>query len=66
MDWQEVSKMTHAVQGAIVRAVRRVEELLRQLIAGARVIGNSEMAEQFERCSEKIKRDIIFAASLYL
>ncbi|KAK9803050.1 hypothetical protein WJX73_001880 [Symbiochloris irregularis] len=53
-------------EGAIVRAVRRVEELLRQLVSGARVIGNTEMAQQFEACSEKIKRDIIFAASLYL
>ena len=49
-----------------MRAVRRVEELLRQLVTGARVIGDLGMAERFNDCAERIKRDIVFAASLYL
>ena len=54
------------VQGAVVRVVRRVEELLRQLVEGARVIGDADMAAKFSGCGDRIKRDIVFAASLYL
>lgn len=50
----------------MVRVVRRVEELLQQLREGARVIGNPAMADHFSQCSDSIKRDIIFAPSLYL
>ena len=49
-----------------MRAVRRVEELLQQLREGARVIGDTDMAAKFQDCSGRIKRGIIFAASLYL
>ena len=54
------------MQGSIVRTVRRCEELLRQLIDAAKVIGEHDLAEQFGLCVESIKRDIVFAASLYL
>ena len=54
------------VQGSLVRAFRRIEEVLRQLISGAKVIGDSELAGKFEEASESIKRGVVFAASLYL
>lgn len=54
------------VQGSLVRAIRRLEELLVQLSAGLRSIGDMEMAEKVEKAAEKIKRDVIFAASLFL
>jgi superfamily II RNA helicase len=62
---------THALpradpQGSLVRAVRRLEELLRQLAEGLGGIGESALAERFEAARERVKRDIIFAASLYL
>ena len=53
-------------QGSLVRAIRRLEELLRQLGEGLRGIGEVALAERFEAARERIKRDIIFAASLYL
>ncbi len=49
-----------------MRAIRRLEELLRQLGEGLRGIGEVALAERFEAARERIKRDIIFAASLYL
>ena len=49
-----------------MRAVRRTEELLRQLMEGANVIGDAQLAQQFGACIDAIKRDIVFAASLYL
>lgn len=54
------------LQGSLVRAVRRIEEVLRQLSSAAQVIGEGDLEQLFERSREKIKRDIIFAASLYL
>ena len=53
-------------QGSVVRAVRRVEEVLRQATAGAKVMGELELAALFEDGITRIKRDIVFAASLYL
>ena len=54
------------LQGSIVRAIRRLEELLRQLAAALRVVGDLELAERFDGAIAKIKRDIVFAASLFL
>ena len=52
--------------GSLVRAIRRLEELLRQVSAALKVIGDSSLAEKFDQAIEKIKKDIIFAASLFL
>lgn len=52
--------------GSLVRAIRRLEELLRQLAAALRAVGDTDLAEKFEAAIEKIKRDVIFAASLFL
>jgi ATP-dependent RNA helicase DOB1 len=46
--------------------MRRLEELLRQLCAAAKTIGNSELENKFSQAITLIKRDIVFAASLYL
>ncbi|UJR27854.1 hypothetical protein I4U23_009119 [Adineta vaga] len=61
-----ICKMTSIYEGSIVRCVRRLEELLRQMCSAAKAIGNSELEAKFTEGTEKIKRDIIFAASLYL
>lgn len=58
--------MTKAFEGSIIRAIRRLEELLRQLTLAAKSIGNSDMEEKFAAGVVAIKRDIVFAASLYL
>ncbi len=46
--------------------MRRLEELLRQLCGAAKVIGNVELESKFAEGINKIKRDIVFAVSLYL
>ena len=46
--------------------MRRLEELLRQMILAAKAIGNNELEKKFGEASTAIKRDIVFAASLYL
>jgi len=53
-------------QGSLVRAVRRVEEVLRQAAAGAGIMGEAALVELFQQGGARIKRDVVFAASLYL
>ena len=52
--------------GSIIRCMRRLEELLRQMCQAAKVIGNTELENKFADGITKLKRDIVFAASLYL
>jgi ATP-dependent RNA helicase DOB1 len=66
MKFAEIMKLTEVFEGTVIRAVRRLEELLRQLALAAKAIGNTDLSDKFEAGRELIKRDIIFAASLYL
>jgi ATP-dependent RNA helicase DOB1 len=43
-----------------------LEELMRQLGDCAKSIGDSALEEKFREAGTKMRRDIIFAASLYL
>mmetsp|Transcript_9153 Transcript_9153/g.17264 ORF Transcript_9153/g.17264 Transcript_9153/m.17264 type:complete len:1005 (+) Transcript_9153:245-3259(+) len=62
----EICGLTKVFEGSIIRCVRRLVELLRQLCVAARVIGDASLEQIFFKAIELIKRDIIFAASLYL
>jgi ATP-dependent RNA helicase DOB1 len=64
--FSEVIKMAEVFEGSLTRAVRRLEELLRQVAMGLNSVGDNELAARFEEARAAIKRDIIFAASLYL
>lgn len=64
--FSEVLKLSNAFEGSMVRAIRRLEELLRQMASATKSIGEVDLAEKFDQCGERIKRDIVFAASLYL
>ncbi|CUT99436.1 superkiller viralicidic activity 2 2 [Echinococcus multilocularis] len=57
---------TDLFEGTIIRCLRLLEELLRQMTNAARTIGNAVLEAKFSEAIEKIKRDIVFAASLYL
>ncbi|CAF3556525.1 unnamed protein product [Adineta steineri] len=61
-----ICKMTSIYEGSVVRCIRRLEELLRQMCCASKAIGNNELEAKFNEGTQKIKRDIIFAASLYL
>ncbi|PRP82873.1 hypothetical protein PROFUN_04736 [Planoprotostelium fungivorum] len=64
--FSEVCTMTEVFEGSIIRSMRRLEELLRQLAAASKSIGNTALEAKFSEGIVKIKRDIVFAASLYL
>jgi ATP-dependent RNA helicase DOB1 len=50
----------------MVRCIRRLDELIKELIICADTIGNKLLKNKFEILSNKIKRGIPFSASLYL
>eukprot|EP00898_Chlorokybus_atmophyticus_P004711 jgi/Chlat1/5240/Chrsp33S05083 len=62
----EVIAMTDIFEGSIIRAVRRMAELMSQLKAAARVLGDERLAEKFDKGDASIRRAIMFANSLYI
>lgn len=62
----DICAMTDIFEGSLIRNIRRLEELLRQLAAAALAIGNGELKAKFEGGADKIRRGVVFAASLYL
>lgn len=49
----------------IVRCIQRLNETCRDVRNAARVIGDPKLQEKMKEASTLIKRDIVFAASLY-
>lgn len=62
----EIMEITQIFEGSLIRAIRRLEEVLQQLIQAAKSIGETELEAKFEEAVSNIKRDIVFAASLYV
>jgi len=62
----EIVENTWIQEGTIVRAIVRLEEMLRKLIKVAKILDNEPLENQLAKASEAIRRDIVFAQSLYL
>ncbi|CAD8110149.1 unnamed protein product [Paramecium primaurelia] len=62
----QICKMTDLFEGSIIRCLRRLDELIKQMEEAAKVIGNKELENKFKESSKKLKKGIVFAASLYL
>lgn len=62
----DICKLSDEFEGSIIRNLRRLEELLRQLVEAAKAIGNKELEDKFEEGSRLLKRGIVFANSLYV
>ncbi|KAF8109816.1 hypothetical protein N665_0090s0002 [Sinapis alba] len=59
-------EIARVFEGSLIRAIRRMEEGLQQLIVAAKSIGEKQLEAKLEEAVSKIKRDIIFAAPFYL
>ena len=64
--FKEICTLTTVEEGVIVRCITRLDETCRDLRNAARVIGDQKLFEKMEKASTLIKRDIVFAASLYV
>ncbi|SPO22952.1 probable MTR4 - involved in nucleocytoplasmic transport of mRNA [Ustilago trichophora] len=64
----EICKLTDVFEGSIIRCMRRLQELIRQLVQAAKAIGNEGLADKFEKTLAMLEREgsIIFSPSLYL
>uniref|UniRef100_S4P599 Lethal (2) 35Df n=4 Tax=Pararge aegeria TaxID=116150 RepID=S4P599_9NEOP len=62
----QICKMTDVFEGSIIRCMRRLEEVLRQLCQASKNIGNTDLENKFSDAIKMLKRDIVFAASLYM
>ena len=64
-DFRQIMDLTDVGEGTIVRTITRLDETLRDLRDAARVIGDMDLFDKMQRCQQLIRRDIVFAASLY-
>lgn len=64
--FKEVMDLTDVFEGSVIRAMRRLDELMQNLERAAGVVGDAKLAELFEKSRGSIKRDLPFAASLYV
>lgn len=62
----QICELTDVDEGTIVRCITRLDETCRDVRNCARVIGDPQLFGKMQKASESIKRDICFAASLYL
>ncbi|KAF8140636.1 ATP-dependent RNA helicase [Boletus edulis] len=63
--FDQITLLTDVAEGTIVRVITRLDETCREVRDAARVIGDTELFKKMEQSQTKIKRDIVFAASLY-
>mmetsp|Transcript_10536 Transcript_10536/g.15210 ORF Transcript_10536/g.15210 Transcript_10536/m.15210 type:complete len:254 (+) Transcript_10536:325-1086(+) len=61
-----ICELTMIQEGSIVRCITRLDELCREVRNCARVAGNPTLYQKMEAASAAIKRDIVFASSLYV
>lgn len=66
VSFKEITQMTLIHEGSIVRCITRLDELLKDVRNAARVVGNPSLYRKMVAASLCIKRDIVFAASLYI
>ncbi|RIA89533.1 hypothetical protein C1645_772097 [Glomus cerebriforme] len=61
----EITKLTDVSEGSIVRCITRLDETCREVKSAAKLIGDSSLYKKMEDAQSNIKRDIVFAKSLY-
>ncbi|KAI9593337.1 translation repressor [Syncephalis fuscata] len=65
MPFKQITELTDIQEGSIVRCITRLDETCREVRNAARIIGDSTLYNKMEEAAVLIKRDIVFAASLY-
>ena len=65
LPFSDITQLTDVQEGIIVRTIQRLDETLRDVKDAARVIGDPVLYQKMDAASAIIKRDIVFAASLY-
>lgn len=66
MSFNDIMLISNEAEGTIVRVITRLDEICREVKNAALVIGDNVLHSKMSDAQEKIKRDIVFCASLYL
>lgn len=66
LPFKQICMLTEVQEGSIVRCITRLDEVCREVRNIARVIGDPRLFTKMEIASESIKRDVVFATSLYM
>ena len=66
LSFKEIMELSVESEGTIVRVITRLDEICREVKTASIIIGNSTLHMKMSQAQELIKRDIVFAASLYL
>ena len=61
-----ITPLTDVMEGSIVRSVVRLDQACREVMDAARVMGDTGLFRKMQAASAAIKRDVVFAASLYI
>jgi len=64
--FESLTGMCDLFEGSIIRVIRRLSELLDELQSAAKAVGNDELYKKLDDGAKLIRRDIVFAASLYI
>ncbi|KAI9295005.1 antiviral helicase [Neoconidiobolus thromboides FSU 785] len=65
MSFNHITTITDVAEGSIVRTITRLDDTCRDVRNAARLIGDNELYAKMEAARLLIKRDIVFATSLY-
>ncbi|KAJ5281701.1 hypothetical protein N7478_007073 [Penicillium angulare] len=66
MSFNRITDLTDVMEGTIVRCITRLDETCREVKNAAKLIGDPSLYTKMQQAQELIKRDVIFAASLYM
>lgn len=64
--FNEIMQISVELEGTIVRVITRLDEICRQVKNAALIVGDSTLHSKMSEAQERIKRDIVFCASLYI
>ncbi|PYH47598.1 SKI complex RNA helicase subunit SKI2 [Aspergillus saccharolyticus JOP 1030-1] len=66
MSFNRITDLTDVMEGTIVRTITRLDETCREVKNAAKLVGDPNLYAKMQQAQELIKRDVIFAASLYM
>lgn len=62
----DICKKSKMYEGSIIRNIKRLYELLKQLGECSAILGNKELTEKIEEGGQRLYRGIVFTSSLYI
>ncbi|KAJ2770521.1 Antiviral helicase ski2, partial [Coemansia nantahalensis] len=65
LSFLNITTLTDVQEGIVVRCIIRIADVLKNATAAAMLIGDTELKLRLQAAGELIRRDIVFAASLY-